>query len=533
MNFCSKCGQKLEKEQKYCHNCGNKFEETEITERVILEHKIENKSHKVDAKDKKKTRKSLILKIIAIIVLLSCLVCGGIFLVKHNRTVEAIQQFKLGNKYLEDGKYEEAVLAFQKIIKIEPKNIEARLQLAKAYEKMNKFENAEKILKEAMTIDNKRPEPYIELGRLYLYSDRIEDAKAIWQRGFEITNDIRLKRLLDEITQRKLVGQVVEALSDSPLEEAEVNAYTGNNYEELVATTKSVSDGTFALKLKPGKYKIEVSNPGFIPVVSYQTVNEENIAYQAKLYSIKREDGSNGIVLGKIIDAFSGRGVSISNQAISFLPGVYNEIPENINTEYKTNTTSDGEYSISLPVGNYTAVINHVNGYSSTFFNVLAISNTNMDNQNGTITPIIPEDQIRIVLTWGNTPNDLDSHLTGPGNQNDRFHTFYEIKSYHGQADLDLDNTIGYGPETTTIYGVMDGVYRYSVHNYSEKESSASSTLSNSNAKVTVYFGSRDRKIFNVPNNKEGTLWTVFEIRNKEIIPINRLSYQNNNINIE
>ena len=32
----------------------------------------------------------------------------------------------------------------------------------------------------------------------------------------------------------------------------------------------------------------------------------------------------------------------------------------------------------------------------------------------GVMTPILPAGETRIVLTWGEFPSDLDSHLTGP-----------------------------------------------------------------------------------------------------------------------
>ena len=39
-------------------------------------------------------------------------------------------------------------------------------------------------------------------------------------------------------------------------------------------------------------------------------------------------------------------------------------------------------------------------------------------------------DQLRIVLRWGATPSDLDSHLVGTGDDG-KFHTFYSSKTYY------------------------------------------------------------------------------------------------------
>ena len=58
-----------------------------------------------------------------------------------------------GVKYLMDGKYEEAILAFNKAIEIEEKSTEARVYLAKGYVGNNEPDKAIEVLKEAQNID--------------------------------------------------------------------------------------------------------------------------------------------------------------------------------------------------------------------------------------------------------------------------------------------------------------------------------------------------------------------------------------------
>lgn len=36
--------------------------------------------------------------------------------------------------------------------------------------------------------------------------------------------------------------------------------------------------------------------------------------------------------------------------------------------------------------------------------------------QDAVITPVLQDNEYRIVLTWGQSPRDLDSHITGPVN---------------------------------------------------------------------------------------------------------------------
>jgi uncharacterized protein YfaP (DUF2135 family) len=136
----------------------------------------------------------------------------------------------------------------------------------------------------------------------------------------------------------------------------------------------------------------------------------------------------------------------------------------------------------------------------------------------------------RIVLTWGETPKDLDSHLTGPiSGSSNRFHIYFDDKgssSFSPYADLDFDETNSSGPEIVTIYKQFEGVYRYSVHDFSNRELTNSNALSDSGAQVKVYRGSNLVDTFDVPINQGGTLWAVFELSGDIITPINLMSYR-------
>ena len=61
------------------------------------------------------------------------------------------------------------------------------------------------------------------------------------------------------------------------------------------------------------------------------------------------------------------------------------------------------------------------------------------------------------------------------------------------------------------------------VHNFSESNNPNSFGLSNSNAIVRVYWKGRLLYTFYVPRNQKGTIWNVFEIRNGNILEINKI----------
>jgi hypothetical protein len=68
-----------------------------------------------------------------------------------------------------------------------------------------------------------------------------------------------------------------------------------------------------------------------------------------------------------------------------------------------------------------------------------------------------------IALVWNGEPRDLDSHLSVPTDP--REHLYFNNRPI-SIAELDTDDTDGYGPEIVTLHELPRGTYRYSVHHY-------------------------------------------------------------------
>ncbi|MDR2904989.1 MAG: tetratricopeptide repeat protein [Helicobacteraceae bacterium] len=149
------------------------------------------------------------------------------------------------------------------------------------------------------------------------------------------------------------------------------------------------------------------------------------------------------------------------------------------------------------------------------------IANCPCDSFVYALSPVLTElDSIRAVLTWGETPKDLDAHLFFGAN-----HIAAASKSANG-AKLDVDDKDGFGPETITIAKKVAGDrYVYAVQNFTDENSDASLALARSGAKVFLYVGQTLVKIYSVPN-KEGTIWEVFTIgEHGEIEDLNYMTY--------
>jgi hypothetical protein len=129
-------------------------------------------------------------------------------------------------------------------------------------------------------------------------------------------------------------------------------------------------------------------------------------------------------------------------------------------------------------------------------------------------------DGMRIVLNWGARPTDLDGHLAFP-----HHHVSFLGKS-GGDAQLDVDHTDGYGPETITIMRKHSGErYVYAVHDFADRGEPDTPDLSASEAKVFVYVGQTLIRTYYVPKARKGNIWTVFAISaDGEVQDINTMS---------
>ncbi len=139
-------------------------------------------------------------------------------------------------------------------------------------------------------------------------------------------------------------------------------------------------------------------------------------------------------------------------------------------------------------------------------------------------------DVIRIVLTWGEHPEDMDSHLIGPDpkDPSKNYHVWYTSRSVslsearYGKslyaADLDYDDTESYGPEITTIYKKTPGTYYFIVHDFTTGEDSQvrnSTVMAGSGSMVRLYYGKESFKLqdtFNINPGCKGTFWYVFKM---------------------
>jgi tetratricopeptide (TPR) repeat protein len=203
-------------------------------------------------KGKDKKRKILILALIFLFVL----GVGGTFTVRAVRGNKAQTFLDLGNKYLLDGDYEQAVLQFEDVLKIDKKNVDARINLAKAYVALKKPDKAVVVLKDGIKLTAKEYKLYLALADTYISEGNTEEAIKALDEGYSKTKNEELKKKLDEIK-----STIELAIEKSPLQIGHSTPVSlvqkdkdGNVIKELSAEWK-IKDTKIGSISKDGAYK--------------------------------------------------------------------------------------------------------------------------------------------------------------------------------------------------------------------------------------------------------------------------------------
>jgi hypothetical protein len=352
-------------------------------------------------------KKTTILLIGLAVLLLGLVIALGVLLLGNLGFGKTYQeQLNAAERYVAEGNYEAAILAYQEAIEKDENNAEA----------------------------------YVALAELFIDRGRMDEARELLERGLLKTNSPRLEYLI----KRYFLDKPAE-------EESDVE-------EERGGTESGESDSTAT------------------------TAGED--------------------VDGKVVDATTGN--AVSNAKLEFRRGT-----KSVGVVDVTVTTDrNGNYNLSLEDGEYRVTISK-SGYTTETFE-LHISQGNPDTSQFVVSPRLEVGEIRIVLTWGDTPRDLDSYLTGrldDGSTVDVSYSRRESRDRNGEkaADLDVDDTNGNGPETTTIYQTA-GAFEFKVQDFTR-----TGTMSSSGAQVKVYVGNQAPVIIDVPEGLRND-WFVCRI---------------------
>ncbi|MEZ9252262.1 tandem-95 repeat protein [Vibrio cyclitrophicus] len=306
------------------------------------------------------------------------------------------------------------------------------------------------------------------------------------------------------------------------------------NFNGYIDVAYSISDGDTPIAANLG---LTVDPVNDAPIVSadvaitieedgsYTITQEELLQFATDIEdddmtAIIGEQGDETTVTGTVLDAETG----------SPVVGADVTMTDNAGHSYTTVTDQSGHYSVSGPVVEQGTVTIEQEGSITSSFLVPAGEDTNGGVT--AISEVLEETDMRIVVTWGESPRDMDNHLwlydTESGNELD--HIYYRDMSHDlGEGNVvqqDVDDTNGGGPETITIPNYQDADMHYSVHNYTNRSWDVDGV---EDVQVQVFVGDTLVETFtpDLPDNPTGEHWHVFDIVNGVVVPSQDVGSEN------
>lgn len=180
--YCNNCGAEIQKGMSFCEQCGNKVEKEAISKQKV-----------------KSKKRPIIIAVIAAILLLAV----GIGVLSQTGVFNPVEHnLKLGYKYLEEGKYEEALLAFNKVLEIEENNTKAVLGVADAYVGLDRFEEAVEFLNIHIAMDNTKTELYDKLIQIYVDKGDYDGAKRVIENAAQYGYNFDINSLGNEVKEQ-------------------------------------------------------------------------------------------------------------------------------------------------------------------------------------------------------------------------------------------------------------------------------------------------------------------------------------------
>ncbi|MEZ8516465.1 tandem-95 repeat protein [Vibrio cyclitrophicus] len=306
------------------------------------------------------------------------------------------------------------------------------------------------------------------------------------------------------------------------------------NFNGYIDVAYSISDGDTPIAANLG---LTVDPVNDAPIVSADvaiTIEEDGsytITQEELLqFATDIEDDDMNAIIGEQGDETTVTGTVLDAETGSPVVGADVTMTDNAGHSYTTVTDQFGHYSVSGPVVDQGTVTIEQEGSITSSFLIPAGEDTNGGVT--AISEVLEETDMRIVVTWGESPRDMDNHLwlydTENGNELD--HIYYRDMSHDlGEGNVvqqDVDDTNGGGPETITIPNYQDADMHYSVHNYTNRSWDVDGV---EDVQVQVFVGDTLVETFtpDLPDNPTGEHWHVFDIVNGVVVPSQDVGSEN------
>lgn len=355
---------------------------------------------------------------------------------------------------------------------------------------------------------------------------------------------IRLGNSILETLDADIIGEITQDISNTvkdsagnSLDGVTVSIDLRNESTNFEAITTSTASGTYTLSVpKYREYVITYTKTGYTAVTqnynSFEDIDPLNVVMFTETETLNSTPVTPTL---NITD--SRNGTSLSGITVNVRNGYNNRLGTILNT-----INSDTASILSLLPGTYTFELSK-DGYSTKYQTVTVLSTTSIINLDllsiNTSSSMNTTAFATIIVRWGESPSDVDSHLLFNNTQISFMNKFFgaipadrdnPCATTGVVASLDLDDTDSYGPETTTICDGTSGPFEFKLHHFS-----GSSNMGASPTSVELITRDGSRYQFTAPTEGftgSGDMWKVFTIDSNQVVTrINEITNYNNSYN--
>jgi tetratricopeptide (TPR) repeat protein len=181
---------------------------------------------------------------------------NGIYMVNLNK-IQTLGCFfnNLGNSYNEVGDTEQAMLALERAVEINPTLAESRMNLGNIYLKKDRIEDAIHEYEAALDIDPGNAKTHNGLGNAYTKRGRLNDAISQYMRSIELEPDFieAYKNLANAYYEQEKFGQAAAQLKQAIILEPQdpnLHKQLGDVYSRMGDYEKGISQYKKALEIK-------------------------------------------------------------------------------------------------------------------------------------------------------------------------------------------------------------------------------------------------------------------------------------------
>lgn len=257
---------------------------------------------------------------------------------------EVRNNIEAGDRFLEELDYERAIASYQQALDIDPKNVEASLGLAEAYDGNQMYPYAEAVYKDMLDRDDAQSDAYVKLAELYIRQDRLDDAREL------------LDTAIDRVDSEEVTALYAITRPEPPGISHDQGAYQDRIKVELLPAEETHTiyytlDGTEPTAESPVYTEPLILRNG---VTSIKTISMNSMGYSSDIatyeYDIQIED-----VLVELEEPLIER-IIREQLALPYGDPIYNDDIEQITQIYIVGNqvqTSENRYSVYLEENQY------------------------------------------------------------------------------------------------------------------------------------------------------------------------------------